>query len=159
MPSLYCPRCERAEAAILSTSARWRGLSDCHLRDFTAQANSRLKGSAKVFELEARPFGVHVVLVEPGDFQSEINAKRRIFTSKESAYQTAFEKLLQRRARDETSAPTPEAVAQLIELILNCSRPKTRYAIGMLRQRILVPAKRFLPQHMFEWLFRRAMGL
>jgi len=40
---------------------------------------------------------VHVVLVEPGDFQSEINAKRRIFTSKESAYQTAFEKLLQRR--------------------------------------------------------------
>lgn len=131
MPS-RAARAASGEAAISSTSARWRGLSDCHLWDFTARANSRLKASAKVFELEVRPFGVHVVLVEPGDFQSEINATRRIFTSKESAYQTAFEKLLQRRARDETSAPTPEAVAQLIERILNCSQPKTCYAIGML---------------------------
>ena len=118
-----------------------------------------LEGVSESLRRESRPFGVHVVLVEPGDFQSEINANRRIFTSNESAYQAALEKLLQRRARDEASAPTPEPVARLIERILNCRRPKTRYTIGMLRQRILVPAKRFLPQRMFEWLFSRAMGL
>jgi len=118
-----------------------------------------LEGVSESLRLETRPFGIHVTLVEPGDFQSEINIKRRIFTSKDSVYQTALQKLLQRRSRDEASAPTPEPVARLVESILNSDRPKTRYAVGMLRQRILVPAKRFLPQQVFEWLFSRNMGL
>lgn len=126
-----CPRCERGGGYIINISSL-AGLVGLPFMGLYCASKFALEGVSESLRLEVRPFGVHVVLVEPGDFQSEINATRRIFTSKESAYQTAFEKLLQRRARDETSAPTPEAVAQLIERILNCSQPKTRYAIGML---------------------------
>jgi SulP family sulfate permease len=38
-------------------------------------------------------------------------------------------------------------------------RPKTRYSVGKLDQRIVVPLKRLLPQRMFERLFGLAMGL
>jgi short-subunit dehydrogenase len=118
-----------------------------------------LEGASESLRLETRPFGIHVVLVEPGDFRSEINAKRRIFAQQESVYTSAFAALLRRRSRQENIAPTPEPVARLIERILNDPRPKTRYTVGMWRQRILSPAKRLLPQRMFESLFSRMIGV
>lgn len=118
-----------------------------------------LEGLSESLRHEMRPFGVHVALVEPGDFHTEIGAKRRFYASEESAYRSAFEKLMRRRGRDAAASPTPEPVARLVEKILNSDRPKMRYAVGMPHQLLLVRAKRFLPQALFEWAFIRAMGL
>ncbi len=118
-----------------------------------------LEGASESLRLEARPFNVHVVLVEPGDFRSEIEAKRRTIAPQDSLYRDAFERLLRRRRQFENHAPTPEPVARLVARILNDPRPKTRYAVDMWRQRILVPAKRLLPQRVFEWAFSRIMGV
>jgi NAD(P)-dependent dehydrogenase (short-subunit alcohol dehydrogenase family) len=118
-----------------------------------------LEGASESLRFEARPFGVHVVIVEPGDFQSEIKAHRRIYTSERSAYWTAFQSYMQRRERGAAAGPTPEPIARLVERILNDKRPKTRYAVGMFRQTILVPLKRLLPQTLFEGILSRALGL
>jgi hypothetical protein len=50
-------------------------------------------------------------------------------------------------------------VAQLVERILSNPRPRMRYTVGMIGQRIVVPLKRFLPQSLFEWLFCRFVGV
>ena len=119
-----------------------------------------LEGVSESLRLETRPFGIHVVLVEPGDFRTQIKTNRRLVApSQNSVYRAAFYKFMHKRDQDETTAPTPEPVARLVERILNNRSPKMRYSVGMLGQRILVPLKRFLPQRIFEWLFCRVIGL
>ena len=51
------------------------------------------EGMSESLRLETRPFGIHVVLVEPGDFRTQITAKRCVAeASQNSAYRTAFDK-------------------------------------------------------------------
>jgi NAD(P)-dependent dehydrogenase (short-subunit alcohol dehydrogenase family) len=120
-----------------------------------------LEGLSESLRLETRPFGIHVVLVEPGDFRTPITVKRR--TTQASAthdtYREAFAQCKRKQDHDEANAPEPQAVARLVESILRNPRPKMRYTVGMLGQRIVVPLKRYLPQRLFEWLFCRVLGL
>lgn len=119
-----------------------------------------LEGMSESLRLEARPFGIHVVLVEPGDFRTQIMANRRLAASSQSGlYRAAFDKFMHKRGQDEANAPTPEPVARLVERILNHHAPKMRYAVGKYSQRIVIPLKRFLPQRFFEWSFRLFIGL
>jgi NAD(P)-dependent dehydrogenase (short-subunit alcohol dehydrogenase family) len=120
-----------------------------------------LEGVSESLRMECRAFGIHVVLVEPGDFRTNITTRRRIAAAAETsnAYREAFERCKQKQEQDETNAPGPEAVARLVGRILNDPRPRTRYSVGMLSQRMVVPLKRFLPQRLFEWAARRAFGM
>ncbi len=119
-----------------------------------------LEGMSESLRLEARPFGIHVVLVEPGDFRTQIMANRRLAAASHNGlYRATFDKFLRAREKEEANAPTPEPVARLIERILNDRAPKMRYAVGKFSQRIVIPLKRFLPQQVFELSFRLFMGL
>lgn len=142
----------------ISSLAAVVGLPFCGLYSASKFA---LEGLSESLRHEARPFGIRVVLVEPGDFRTAITAKRR--TTQASAthetYREAFDRFKRKQDQDEAQAPDPQAVAQLVESILRNPRPRMRYTVGMLGQRIVVPLKRLLPQNLFEWLIRRVVGL
>lgn len=120
-----------------------------------------LEGMTESLRHETRPFGIQVVLVEPGDFRTAITSKRRTTRASETnaAYGEAFARFKVKQDQDEAQAPDPQGVADLIESILKNPRPRLRYTVGMMGQRIVVPLKKFLPQSLFEWLFRRVVGL
>jgi NAD(P)-dependent dehydrogenase (short-subunit alcohol dehydrogenase family) len=91
-----------------------------------------LEGLSESLRHETRPFGVRVVLVEPGDFRTPITAKRR--TTQASAtndtYRSAFDRFKLKQDQDEAQAPDPQAVAQLIEGILRNPSCLRRYLNG-----------------------------
>jgi short-subunit dehydrogenase len=119
-----------------------------------------LEGMTESLRLETRHQGIRVVLVEPGDFRTHFDRSRR-FTSTSIAgtpYAEAFQRAQKAQEAEESSAPTPETVAILVERILQTNRPRLRYSIGKLSQRIVVPLKRLLPQRLFEWLLCIAVG-
>lgn len=120
-----------------------------------------IEGMSESLRLEVRRFGIRVVLVEPGDFSTQLPLKRRTAGASETndAYREAFTQFKAAQAKDESKAPPPEPIAYLIERILQNDNPKLRYNIGMLEQRIVVPLKRLLPQRLFEWVLRKALGL
>jgi NAD(P)-dependent dehydrogenase (short-subunit alcohol dehydrogenase family) len=120
-----------------------------------------LEGMTESLRHETRPFGIQVVLVEPGDFRTAITSKRRTTRASETnaAYREAFARFKVKQDKDEEQAPDPKAVATLIESILKSPRPRMRYTVGMMGQRIVVPLKKLLPQSLFEWLFRLVIGL
>jgi NAD(P)-dependent dehydrogenase (short-subunit alcohol dehydrogenase family) len=106
-----------------------------------------LEGMSESLRLETRPFGIHVVLVELGDFRTQITAKRCVAeASQNSPYRTAFDKFKRKQDQDEAAEPTPEPVARQVDRILSHRRPKARYTVGMLGQRIVAPLKRLLPR-------------
>jgi NAD(P)-dependent dehydrogenase (short-subunit alcohol dehydrogenase family) len=120
-----------------------------------------LEGMTESLRLETRGFGIHVVLVEPGDFRSNFPAARRMTeaSAANGAYREVLQKIRAAQEREERNGPTPEPIARLVEKILRMPRPRTRYTAGWMSQRIVVPCKRFLPQPLFEWLFGRVMGV
>ena len=119
-----------------------------------------LEGMTESLRHESRPFGIRVVLVEPGDFRSDLAATRRIASGAAAnpAYREAFARFRAQQEKDEAGAPTPEPVARLVERILADPNPRLRYSAGMLGQRVVIPAKRWLPQRLFEWTLIRVLG-
>ncbi len=120
-----------------------------------------LEGVSESLRMECRAFGIHVVLVEPGDFRTQITARRRTAQAAETndAYRDAFARCKRKQDQDEANAQSPEAVARLVARILSNPNPRTRYAVGMFTQTMVVPLKRILPQRMFEWMARQAFGM
>ena len=120
-----------------------------------------LEGMSESLRWEARRFGIRVVLVEPGDFRTQLPVARRQAAAAQSSgvYRGAFDKVKIQQDKDEAAAPTPEPVARLVARILDTPRPRLRYSVGMPGQRIVVPLKRLLPQRVFEALLVRVLGL
>jgi NAD(P)-dependent dehydrogenase (short-subunit alcohol dehydrogenase family) len=120
-----------------------------------------LEGMSESLRLEARRYGIKVVLIEPGDFRTQLPAVRRHTAASQtaSAYADAFARFKAQQDKDEAAAATPEPVARLVARVLDSPSPRLRYSVGMLSQRIVVPLKRVLPQRLFEMLLVRALGL
>ena len=118
-----------------------------------------LEGLSESLRYELRPYGVHVVLVEPGDYRTGIQASRRISAeTRRGVYARAFDDFLQKREAFESRAATAEPVAALVEKILNDPHPKMRYVVAMPAQSVLPMLRRLLPQGIYEMCFRRLLG-
>jgi NAD(P)-dependent dehydrogenase (short-subunit alcohol dehydrogenase family) len=120
-----------------------------------------LEGMTESLRLETRKYGIHVVLIEPGDFRTGLPAARRTSSGSQTndAYSSAFARFKVAQDKDESNAPSPEPIAYLVEKILSSRSPRLRYTVGMAGQRIVSPLKRLLPQRLFEWALRQALNL
>ena len=118
-----------------------------------------LEGLSESLRYEMRPWGVHVALVEPGDYLTGIQASRRTSAeTQQGAYAQAFDCFLQKRQTFEARAATAEPVAALVEKILNDPAPRLRYVVAMPGQRLLPLLRRLLPQGVYEACFRLLLG-
>ena len=120
-----------------------------------------LEGMTESLRWETRSHGIRVVLIEPGDFRSQLAVTRRTVSgaATNDAYRAAFEQFKTQQEKDEAGAPSPEPIGQLVEGILRDPSPRLRYSVGMLGQRIVIPLKRLLPQRVFEFTLSRALGI
>jgi NAD(P)-dependent dehydrogenase (short-subunit alcohol dehydrogenase family) len=109
--------------------------------------------------MEVRPFGVKVVVIEPGDHKTAITANRTEMSGGTDAYNQSFQAALERTARDEQSGPGPEHIAHLLYRIVNTRDPRLRYTIGPATQRAAVWLKRLLPYSVTEYSMRSYFGL
>jgi NAD(P)-dependent dehydrogenase (short-subunit alcohol dehydrogenase family) len=111
-----------------------------------------LEGLTESLRLEAGPFGVHVVLIEPGDHRTSFTQNRRStgMSHGDSAYQERFERAVGRMAADEQNGPNPDAIARLLDRIINNPRPRLRYTTGPGAQRAAVWLKRAMPYAVIE---------
>ncbi len=121
-------------------------------------AKFAVEGMSEALRLEARPFGIRVALVEPGDFRTNLPSMRRtVAAAAASEYAAAFQRFHKNQAKDEAKAPLPEPVAVLVAKILADPNPRARYSVGMFTQRMVGPLKRFLPGALFEAIIRAAL--
>jgi len=120
-----------------------------------------VEGLSESLRLETRRFGVRVVLIEPGDMRTQLPQRRRMVQALRhgSAYDESFARFQAKQSQDEAKAPTPDAVAALVERVLRDPRPAMRYSVGKWDQRMVVPLKRWLPYRWFERIVGGAMGV
>lgn len=112
---------------------------------------------------EVRPFGVDVVVVEPGPIKTRFGdvaiAEVHETVDAESPYATfnaGLAKLIHDsyEGRKGRFAAPPDAVAKVIERAIRARRPRTRYRVT-LAARVLLTTRRLLPDRGWDWILRR----
>lgn len=116
-----------------------------------------VEGLTEALRMEMRPFGVHVVLIEPGDTSTQFTANRRVaLAARENrAYAEWYERTIEIVEADELGGAAPGEVARLLERIINHPSPRPRYKVGPAVQKMAAALKGVLPGRLFEWLFMK----
>lgn len=129
------------------------GLVGIPFQGFYSASKFALEGLTEALRLEVRPWGIRVVLIEPGDFSTQLTANRRRAARSlgASAYTQACASALRVMETDERNGPAPSLIAGLLERILKNPRPRLRYTIGPFSERAAAALKKFLPGWFFEW--------
>jgi NAD(P)-dependent dehydrogenase (short-subunit alcohol dehydrogenase family) len=120
-----------------------------------------LEGLTEALRMEVRPFGIRVVIIEPGDHKTAFTQNRQVaeMPGGSDAYGPSFQAGLTRMARDEQSGPGPEQIARLLYQIVSHPKPRLRYTIGPGMQRAAVWLKRLMPYSVVEYSMRTYYGL
>jgi NAD(P)-dependent dehydrogenase (short-subunit alcohol dehydrogenase family) len=107
-----------------------------------------LEGFTEALRYEVAPFGIHAVLVEPGDHCTALTKNRRTLESPH--YGERAKQAINRMAHDEQTGPSPENVARLVHRILETKHPRLRYTCGPASERAAVWLKRLAPFALLE---------
>jgi NAD(P)-dependent dehydrogenase (short-subunit alcohol dehydrogenase family) len=108
--------------------------------------------------VETRPFGIDVVVIQPGAIESEwsaIAADNLRRTSGNSVYREVIEPMA-RVLEHYDKAASPEVVAAAVSRALNSPRPRRRYATP-LDAKVLIFLRWLLPDALFERLLKAAL--
>ena len=122
-------------------------------------AKFAVEGLSDSLRLELAPFGIHVVIIEPGAIRTEwgaIAADSLIETSGSGPYADqagAVAAVVASTARDDGIGSAPDQVADAIGKAVQARRPKTRYVVGR-GARPLILARQILPDRAFDRVIR-----
>jgi short-subunit dehydrogenase len=110
------------------------------------------EGITEALRMEVRPFGIHVVLIEPGDTRTGFTANRRPTQASQAAspYADYMQRCLAVIEHDEETGMSTEAVARLLERILRSRSPRLRYPVASASQRFAAAARKLMPGGLFE---------
>jgi NAD(P)-dependent dehydrogenase (short-subunit alcohol dehydrogenase family) len=90
-----------------------------------------LEGWAESLAYEVDPFGIDVVLIEPGPYRTEIWNSTKWVVPADSAYLPWLKRLRQAADRHQaTTSRDPNEVALVVEKALEAKRPRFRYQVG-----------------------------
>jgi hypothetical protein len=132
--------------------------------DLVARAAAALNDALR---LELRPWGIDMVLVEPGSIRTAVCGK--LEAAAEAAigrfgeqgrrhYETAYRTMVARAVEHERSGSPPEAVARVVARALTARRPRTRYLVGVTARPLAILAA-VLPDRLLDRVRLRIFGL
>jgi NAD(P)-dependent dehydrogenase (short-subunit alcohol dehydrogenase family) len=122
-----------------------------------------VEGLSDCLRIEARPFGIHVVVIEPGAINTEWNKIARdslISVSGEGAYSTYARRHVAMLASADKGryASPPEVVADTVLKAVTARNPRPRYAVGG-GAKIMLAMRWLLPDRVFDkFMWRMSQG-
>lgn len=121
-----------------------------------------VEGLSDAMRQELAPFGVQVVVIQPGGIRTEwagISIGSALQASGDGAYAERVARMTQVLAGPggSESGSDPAVVARAITRAVTARRPRTRYAIGLGAKPVMV-ARRVLPDRAMDAIMSRAIG-
>lgn len=122
-----------------------------------------LEAMSDTLRMETCPFGVHVIVVEPGPVRTNFTAAghrrtARFATEQDSPYARYFPRFDRLLAGNPRANASPEAVAKVVHRALTAGRPKARYAATPMARLMLAVVPR-LSDRMRDAALSRLLGL
>jgi len=120
-----------------------------------------LEGLSDCLRLELKPFGIDVVIVEPGGVATEfplVAAERLLATSGHGAYAAYARRYAATLHADTKGISSPDVVGRVIARAATARRPRTRDAVGR-GARAVVLARWLLPDRLYDRLLMMVFDL
>ncbi len=110
-----------------------------------------IEGYCEALRLEVRQFGIHVTVINPGDFSTGFTAQRdKVCNPEAMAAYPDYAQSMQSIEHDENSGLHPDRLARRISRIVRKRHPRNRYIIATLVQKASVLLKAILPSRWFD---------
>jgi NAD(P)-dependent dehydrogenase (short-subunit alcohol dehydrogenase family) len=150
---------ERRTGTIVNVSSI-AGIVSRPFAGFYAASKHALEAISEALYYEVQPFGVRVVLIEPGQFRTQIGANGLVgsgFDTSSPYWERAvrFDAAIKRLVRA-GEAPAPDEVAELIHRATYDPSPKLRYLAGEDAQ-LIASAYRGLDFEAYEEAMRKTL--
>ncbi|MDP4207658.1 MAG: SDR family oxidoreductase [Bacteroidota bacterium] len=141
---------KHGSGTIINTSSIG-GLMGLPFQGFYSASKFAIEGLSEALRMELKEFNIDVVLVNPGDFQTNFTANRKIIAKagENSPYQKQFSKSLAVIEKDENGGLLPIVLAKKIHSIIEKKNPRPQYVVATFEQKLAVWLKYLLPQALF----------
>ncbi|MPY88880.1 MAG: SDR family NAD(P)-dependent oxidoreductase [Luteitalea sp.] len=121
-----------------------------------------IEGWSESLAMEVAPFGIRVVIIEPGLIATDLFGRNRgVVPRARDARSPYYERFLRAERQVDAlvraSRITPADVACAVCRALTATRPRLRYIVGR-RARLLLTLQRHLPGELFETLYGRVVA-
>jgi NAD(P)-dependent dehydrogenase (short-subunit alcohol dehydrogenase family) len=118
-----------------------------------------VEGFSESLSQELRGDGIYVVIVEPGDVQTEINHHRLIAAVVRPDLKDAHNRIHRQVNQEVDGGMDPRHLARQVRFILESKNPRLRYRIAPAMAQWAYSLMRLLPDRLFERLIMRHYGL
>ena len=159
LSQLVLPAMRRARAGTIVNISSMGGRGWTAVGGWYHATKHAVEVLSDAMRVETRPFGIRVVVVQPGRIESEwsATAARTLRDSgAKSAYRDQIEPLAE-MLEDYGGAAAPEVVADAVAKAVNSANPKRRYATPA-DARVMIFLHWLLPDAAWEWLMRTALA-
>jgi NAD(P)-dependent dehydrogenase (short-subunit alcohol dehydrogenase family) len=115
-------------------------------------SKAALSGMSEALSIEVKPFGIDVVMIEPGDTKSNFTAARE-WTARSRAsdvYRARADHAIAIMAHSEQHGPEADKVARLVERVIRAKTPRLRYQSTTSIEALALFLKRALSDRRFE---------
>ena len=136
------------------------GIEGIPYQGFYSCSKFAIEGFSETLAAEVKRFGISVSLVEPGDFATGFTAVRvnSETTLKDPDYGPVFARVRERFEKEEIGGLKPEYMAKKVEQIVDAKRPRLRYCVANLEQKLSVILKRIIPGNWNVAILRNYYG-
>jgi NAD(P)-dependent dehydrogenase (short-subunit alcohol dehydrogenase family) len=130
------------------------GLVAIPYQAFYCASKHAIEAYTEALRMEMKPFGIHVSMIEPGDFATSFTDNRRMVEGcvESSAHHRRCRTAVARMQEDERKFTDLTPVVRTVVKALDDPKPALRYPVAVPLQRFLVALKPFVPQALFEYL-------
>lgn len=127
-------------------------------RGFYSATKAAVDRYSETLRMEVRPFGIHVVVVEPGGYRTNIGPSRLRPSQISPAYDDGYERSMHTLEQDEQLCRDPDECAGLVVRIVDSGSPAHTYRPAQPIARLSVLLKRVMPGTLFERILWKHYG-
>ncbi len=143
------PTLRAQESGLIVNISSLAGLVTIPFQGFYSASKFALESMSDALRMELRQFGIHVTLIEPGDFRTDFT-NNRVFTDSSDAYRHKCDQAVSIMEHDEQNGADPQQLATLLAGIIDNPSPKPRYTVGSRSQRMTVALRGFIPSGLMD---------
>jgi len=147
------PIMRRQKSGIIINISSIAGYTGLPFRGFYSATKSAVMRMTEALSSEVKQFGIKVVDIAPGDFQTNI-AEGRLYSElkADSPYFKDYQLVLKMIDDEVDNGLQPKILGLKVSKIVQLKHPKLRYNIGLFLQRMTPILKCLLPGRFFEKL-------
>jgi NAD(P)-dependent dehydrogenase (short-subunit alcohol dehydrogenase family) len=144
------PQMRSQKSATIVNFSSIGGLMGLPFQPFYSASKFAIEGLSEALRMELKPFGIRVVVINPGDFATKNTDNRINITVPGGPYDKQFRESQAKFEQDERGGKNPEEMAKVMLKIVESKCPRNRYVVASFEQRFSIFLKRILPISMFS---------